>query len=402
MDYEKIENELKKVHFLVEGWAHERRVDQLEKDLALSKLRRVYDMMLFGEPDEQTIAEPAEELATSPSQPNENCPEELTCDSADSQESDSQSQQNQEPPESEPQQPKQVRQSPQPQRTLIGVDVLNSLYGDGDDDAFLASLECPVMPESGENRSAEMPMPENATSDAEKGSESAWAADATDSPRTESRAEIVEEDQIELSEESEDLEEVEESEESEELEEPEDPEESEALEDSENMEDTEESQVWVDNDESEVFDAPQEPVEPMQQSVPNVSFELDEVFAGVDDRVASASTEHSQPVLGEVINPDCTVLGQTLNSDRHGDDVASRASNERVDSIAGAVGLNDKFMLVDELFDGDTEAYNRTVAQLDKFDSIDGALIFLAENFAWNPDSRGARMISDLLARRFL
>lgn len=100
-------------------------------------------------------------------------------------------------------------------------------------------------------------------------------------------------------------------------------------------------------------------------------------------------------VLGEVIRPQ-----QTL-----GDQLAARQTvndlRPRVTDLRRAVGLNDKFLLIRDLFGGNGSLYEITIRKLNEFDNFDDCMIYIAEHFAWNPNSDGAKLMLELLERKF-
>lgn len=104
-------------------------------------------------------------------------------------------------------------------------------------------------------------------------------------------------------------------------------------------------------------------------------------------------------VLGEVMNHDRRTL-----ADEFGGSVRSVASEivrrEPVVDLRRAIGINDKFLLIRDLFGGDAEAYEAALATLDTFDNLDDCLIHIAENYTWNPNSDGAKLVMELIERK--
>ncbi len=104
-------------------------------------------------------------------------------------------------------------------------------------------------------------------------------------------------------------------------------------------------------------------------------------------------------VLGEVINPHVQTLADTIAPPR---DMASEIlHNEPITDLRQAIGLNDKFLLIRDLFGGDGAAFERAIETLNGFDDLDDCMIFIAEHYAWNPNSDGAKLLMDLLERKF-
>ena len=74
---------------------------------------------------------------------------------------------------------------------------------------------------------------------------------------------------------------------------------------------------------------------------------------------------------------------------------------EPVADLRRAIGINDKFLLIRDLFGGDGEAYEQAIGTLNAFDDFDECMIYIAENYAWNPNSDGAKFMMELLERKF-
>lgn len=104
-------------------------------------------------------------------------------------------------------------------------------------------------------------------------------------------------------------------------------------------------------------------------------------------------------VLGEVINHDVRTLADTIAPPR---DMASEiARSEPVTDLRRAIGINDRFLMIRDLFGGDADAYEQAITELDGFHDLDECMIYIAENFAWNSSSDGARFLMELLERKY-
>ena len=79
-------------------------------------------------------------------------------------------------------------------------------------------------------------------------------------------------------------------------------------------------------------------------------------------------------------------------------DVATAASASM--SLRQSIGINDKFILLRDLFAGDNDYYESSIDKLDEFDNLDEAMLYIYDNFRWSPNSEGARLLMELLARK--
>ena len=56
--------------------------------------------------------------------------------------------------------------------------------------------------------------------------------------------------------------------------------------------------------------------------------------------------------------------------------------------------------MIRDLFGGDADRYEATIDTLDEFEDLDECMIYIVENFRWNPDSEAAKLIVSLLERK--
>lgn len=109
---------------------------------------------------------------------------------------------------------------------------------------------------------------------------------------------------------------------------------------------------------------------------------------------ASQHVEDVPQRLGDVIAKGVTTLADAIAEEQ------PTAAYNRITEIRKAIGLNDKFLMIRDLFGGDANLYEDTITRLDEFDDLDECMIFIVENFRWNPDSDGAKLLVSLLERK--
>ena len=110
--------------------------------------------------------------------------------------------------------------------------------------------------------------------------------------------------------------------------------------------------------------------------------------------ILSLYEENPTPIIGEQFQ-ERPSLGDTIVCPK------GVAESAPIASLHSAIGLADKFLLIHELFGGDSEAYDRTINALDSQPSFDDCVIYIAENFTWSPNSEGTKLIMELLQRKY-
>ena len=151
--------------------------------------------------------------------------------------------------------------------------------------------------------------------------------------------------------------------------------------------------------------------QPKQEKVVDISkiFDLDDADdfeisvspapAKREQSVASTVNDLSSndtPILADAITPK-TTLADTIAAPAA---LAEELTAARTRSLRQAIGINDKFLMTRDLFDGDEDAYAEAIAELDECETLDDCMIYIAENYEWNPDSEGAKFIMQLLERK--
>ena len=112
--------------------------------------------------------------------------------------------------------------------------------------------------------------------------------------------------------------------------------------------------------------------------------------------IAKIEVEPSEPVqrLGD------SFVGVTTLADKMAQDDAPTTPFNRIKDLRSAIGLNDKFLMVRDLFGGDAERYEATIDTLDEFDDLDECIIYIVENFRWNPDLEASKLLVSLIERK--
>jgi hypothetical protein len=101
---------------------------------------------------------------------------------------------------------------------------------------------------------------------------------------------------------------------------------------------------------------------------------------------------HSMPVLNEKLRANQVEVGTLLN-------------NEPIKELKKAIGINDRFLFVQELFRGDESMYERSIKTIDGFAIYPEAQFWIQRELklkiGWNEDSATVKHFDQLVKRRF-
>ena len=120
----------------------------------------------------------------------------------------------------------------------------------------------------------------------------------------------------------------------------------------------------------------------------------------------------SQPVVGETSQPITVVdtppaLNDTLRETTTGDSntVAEKFHRAPIESVARSISLNQKFRFINQLFNGNSSAYNQAVEEIDTLDNYGQALDLVSYRYAsqylWDMSSDEVSELVEILKRRF-
>lgn len=138
--------------------------------------------------------------------------------------------------------------------------------------------------------------------------------------------------------------------------------------------------LYEDEDEpTEVEDEPTEEPEVEEEPVEEVELELEPEPEVVEEPTEEPTEEPAEEAFEEYFEEE-----------------ADRATV----SLRNTIGVNDKIILMRDLFNGNGEYYDRVITKLDSFDSLDDAMIYIHDNYHWNSKSEGARLLVELLAHK--
>jgi hypothetical protein len=94
-------------------------------------------------------------------------------------------------------------------------------------------------------------------------------------------------------------------------------------------------------------------------------------------------------------------LGETLRGGAPGThNMASHIAAAERSNLRRSIGLNDRFLMIRDMFDGDATAFDSAIARLDTFTDLDEAVIWMRDNYDWNAESKGVTLLIGLLERK--
>lgn len=131
-------------------------------------------------------------------------------------------------------------------------------------------------------------------------------------------------------------------------------------------------------------------------------------------RITSPTGQTTRPQMREIPKPEPIVeekqekviVGEAFQKERSINDTIGehksepKLTNSPISSLRATIGLNDRFLFIREIFNNNTEKYNKVIETLDTLDTIQEAVEYLKANLTMQKNEASLRFV-ELLKRRF-
>lgn len=139
---------------------------------------------------------------------------------------------------------------------------------------------------------------------------------------------------------------------------------------------------------------------------PLVMPRMDEERKAEREEIGRQSTEGMSGVFEQDDADFELSTGETLGEKMMGEDhsLAAKLQQNPVRDLKSGIGINDKFLFVNELFGGSMEKYNKSIDNLNDLKTLNGAMIYLNElkiELQWNSSNEAYQKLKDLVSHKF-
>lgn len=121
----------------------------------------------------------------------------------------------------------------------------------------------------------------------------------------------------------------------------------------------------------------------------------------IAEPIVEVKVDNSQQtmVLGDLLGSNIHTVGEAIGA-TNVIDVATRVAGEKRESLSKMIGINDRFLMINDLFGGDASVYQLVIEKLDKYNDLDDAMIYIHDTYNWNPNNEGLKLLVELLSRK--
>lgn len=155
---------------------------------------------------------------------------------------------------------------------------------------------------------------------------------------------------------------------------------------------------------------PQEPAEQQQPEAPETPLAPPEepVARPAGPRaIIDLFSEPAEKSIGDHFKKEDDSLHQRISQNKGDASIGTRMQQSPVADMRSAIGVNDKFLFINELFHGNIQSYNEAIARLNGFENVQPAFEYLnelARTFSWD-EKRSAETIeklANIVQRRYM
>ncbi len=97
-----------------------------------------------------------------------------------------------------------------------------------------------------------------------------------------------------------------------------------------------------------------------------------------------------------------TSMHDSLASKQDHNVLSTKMQSKPIQDLSKAIGLNDRFLFIKELFEGNKEAYYEAVQIINEMPSLQEAEDYIRERFTWDEDQPEVSKFMDLVRRKFI
>lgn len=83
-------------------------------------------------------------------------------------------------------------------------------------------------------------------------------------------------------------------------------------------------------------------------------------------------------------------------------DLSSKLQSKPIKDIHKAIGINERYTFIQELFEGDVNKYNHTINELNQKSNFNEAFEYIQKNFEWDINSPLVQYMLNLTRRKFI
>jgi hypothetical protein len=117
---------------------------------------------------------------------------------------------------------------------------------------------------------------------------------------------------------------------------------------------------------------------------------------------SKSKTQDEPATLADKFKGEKKFINERLADNGKRQDLSSKLQSKPIREISTSLGLNDRFKLINELFNGDKESYQKTINILDNAGNFNEAFSYISTSYDWDMEDEAVQLLLDLVRRKFI
>lgn len=141
-------------------------------------------------------------------------------------------------------------------------------------------------------------------------------------------------------------------------------------------------------------------IEKPEKSEQSVKKTTEKEITASKTTVAVGQTSHKQAVLADQFAHRANGINEQMASAKHEDDILEVMKHKPVSSLKEAIGINDRFLFIREIFSGNSENYNHAIARLENVSCLSEAKEIISGYIGEDSENEAVVQLLDLVKRK--
>ena len=120
------------------------------------------------------------------------------------------------------------------------------------------------------------------------------------------------------------------------------------------------------------------------------------------DEKAVKTTAKTPEIVADRFKDSKEFRNESIAKTRQSEDLSTKLQSKPIKDIGSAIGINDRFLYIKELFDGNAEKFDATIKILNSAPNFNEAFNYLSENFSWDMDDPPVQKLLELTRRKHI
>ena len=119
-------------------------------------------------------------------------------------------------------------------------------------------------------------------------------------------------------------------------------------------------------------------------------------------KTVTENSEDEPAILADRYKGEKKFINERLAENGKKRDISSKIKSKPIRNIGSALGINDRFKLINDLFNGDKDSYQNTIGMLDGASNFNEAFNYITSSFDWDMEEESVQILLDLVRRKFI